>query len=488
MPGGRARAFLIAGVILSAGSMTCNGAPEPEFPSTPELSLPDPCEDEIPVMTWPEDSCLSLASTLAGEAPHDRAGSVMAGVGDVNGDGYDDLLIGVSNEGAAGAAYLIYGPAPGTLVLADADVTLVGEGEGDRAGYAVAGGGDINGDGFDDFVIGADLEDTAGGGAGAVYVVYGPPPNGVLSLADAGAKLTGEYWGNGAGAAVAVAGDINADGYADLLVGAPRKDRGDGFYYSAGTAYLLYGPLWGLQSLSEADAIFARDSAADNTGASVSAAGDMNGDGYDDLLIAAPQMDQYGLNRGRVYLFHGPVQGSVDLSTADAQLYGEANEDYAGWSISGGGDLNGDVVPDIVVGAPGNDKGGEHAGAVYIVYGPIAGEHSLADADVEIIGDPDQRAGRRVAIVGDINGDGLDDLLVSSGIEPGCYRRSHLFFGPASAARFSDADWVLVGPGDSSGDYGISGAGDINGDGVADMTVGMPKDAGAIYLFHGCSP
>jgi hypothetical protein len=361
-------------------------------------------------VTGPVDLA-AAAATLVGESPFDYAGFSVAGAGDVNADGYDDLLVGAWGDDDAGvdagAAYLLHGPVSGTLSLAAASVKLTGVEAGDLAGR-VAGAGDVNADGFADLLIGSRREVT-GGGAGAAHLVYGPvTASGSLWRSDA--RLIGASDAGDAGRAVAGAGDVNLDGYDDLLVGADLHAAGGA---EAGAAFLVHGPVWGDLWLEEADAVLIGEDAGDHAGYAVSPGGDLNDDGHPDLLIGAPRHDGAGVDAGAAYVVYGPVTGELDLALADVRLLGAAAEDTAGVSVAAAGDVNGDGAADLVVGAMGSDEGGStNRGAAVLVYGPLAGDVDLGVTGARVLGVGRDGLGRSVAGAGDLTGDGYDDLLL----------------------------------------------------------------------------
>jgi len=306
---------------------------------------------------------------MVGELPEDRAGWAVSGGGDYDNDGRADFLIGAyesdGSAAAAGAVYLVYGPASGTIDLSFADSRILGIAAGDWAGFSVGSVGDVNGDGDDDLVIGAPFAHPDGSYVGAAYLVYGPPDDGDMSLSDAARVYTGINPGDRAGFSVAGVGDINGDGRGDILVGAPNNDAGA---EESGAAYLVSGNA-SSATLSDSLAVFVGENGDDHVGSAVDGAGDINGDGNLDLLIGADRDDYADSDAGGAYVVMGPIVGSFDLYEAEGKVIGEAADDHAGGSVAGAGDTDGDGFDDFVVGAPGNDFIDDNAGAAYLIYG-----------------------------------------------------------------------------------------------------------------------
>ncbi len=388
---------------------------------------------------------------ITGEAGYDRAGVSVSAAGDVNNDGYDDLLVGADGNNGTGAAYLLFGDATPPDAVSLADVAL-GQGgfkitgeAGDGAGYSVSAAGDVNNDGYDDLLVGAYGNK---GFTGAAYLLFGDatPPDAAVSLADVaqgqgGFKITGEAGGDYAGVSVSAAGDVNNDGYDDLLVGADGNN-------GTGAAYLLFGDATPPDAVSLADVALGQggfkitgEAGGDGAGVSVSAAGDVNNDGYDDLLVGA-----YGNKgfTGAAYLLFGDATPPDAVSLADVALgqggfkiTGEANYDYAGISVSAAGDVNNDGYDDLLVGAYGN-KG--FTGAAYLLFGdatPPDAAVSLADVaqgqgGFKITGEAGgDGAGVSVSAAGDVNNDGYDDLLVGAYGNNGGTGAAYVIYGDA---------------------------------------------------------
>jgi len=220
----------------------------------------------------------------------------------------------------------------------------------------------MDGDGFNDLLIGANLASLNYEYAGATYLVKGPVTN-HQSLAAAHAKLMGGESGAYAGGDLSMSGDVDGDGLPDMLIGAKGLDIGGG-------AYLQLGPVTGEIDLSAASAVLLGYGYGFSTGA-VALVGDVDQDGYGDLLIGAQGDSSGGSSAGAAYLVYGPVSGTYDLCNADARLIGENAGDNAGYCVSEAGDVNGDAIPDMAIGTFYANGMAHDAGTVYILLGGL---------------------------------------------------------------------------------------------------------------------
>ncbi|MDV4169267.1 hypothetical protein [Rhodovulum sp. FJ3] len=443
---------------------------------------------------------------IEGAAFSDRLGSSVSSAGDVNGDGFDDFIVGSPNSdnggGVAGDAYVFYGSATG----ANIDISTLTNAQGfriqgdeafDRAGYSVSSAGDVNGDGFDDLIVGAPF---ANGTEGEAYVIYGSATGVDIDLSSLtsaqGFVFIGDRNADFAGISVSSAGDVNGDGFDDLIVGARAANLG------TGAAYVIFGGETGtnidLGTLtSEQGFIIQGDEAGDRAGTSVSSAGDVNGDGFDDLIIAADRGDDGGTDAGEAYVIYGNATGAnVDLSSlTPAQgfiIQGDMAGDLAGTSVSSAGDVNGDGFDDLIVGAYVGDDGGTSAGEAYVIYGSASGSNidltTLTPEQGFIIqGDTfSDFAGDAVSSAGDVNGDGFDDLLIGAqGGDDGGNNagEAYVVYGSAAGTNvdlstLTQAQGFII-QGDVANSriaVSVSSAGDVNGDGFDDLIIGAPFD------------
>ena len=395
---------------------------------------------------------------LTGIDPDDRSGYSVSGAGDINGDGFDDLLVGAyaadqSGTNAEGETYVIFGRSGGfasSIALSSLDgntgFVLTGIDPGDVSGRSVSGAGDINGDGIDDLIIGAHLADQTvpSGQRGQSYVVFGCSGGFASSISLSsldgtnGFVLAGIDGGDFSGWSVSDGGDVNGDGLGDVIIGARNANQAGGSDH--GETYVVFGRSGGFTSLIALSSLngttgftFTGIDPNDHSGFSVSSGGDVNGDGYDDLIIGAREADQGGGvfdNDGESYVVFGR-SGGFDSSIALSSLNGTTGfaltgidpGDYSGVSVSGAGDVNGDGFDDLIIGASRADQiGGSSYGESYVLFGRSGGFlssiplSSLNGTNGFVLAgiDPGDYTGRAVSGAGDVNGDGFDDLIVGA--------------------------------------------------------------------------
>jgi cysteine-rich repeat protein len=339
---------------------------------------------------------------------------------------------------------------------------------------------DFDGDGRSDLAVGAPATDGDLTNPGHVSVYLGGDP--FEGTADF--LLTGEAAGDTFGASVAGAGDVNADGFADLVVGAPHAS---GAAADGGRLYLFLGAA---TLDATADLVVDGQATGDLFGTAVAAAGDLDADGFADLVAGAPGSGAAAPGAGRAYVLRGgtPPDGAFDMT-----MDGATAADALGTAVSGAGDLDADGFADLAVGAPGADGTGDAAGRVYVHLGRATLD---TVADIVLDGSAAQDAlGVSVAAAGDVNGDFHEDLLAgadrSVGAATGAGRAFLWLGGPVPG---TSPTLALVGEA-SQDRFGaaVAGAGDGNGDGLADMLVGAPLNdaagsaAGRAYLLLGAA-
>jgi hypothetical protein len=468
------------------------------------------CDDGL------DNNCDELAGTCEldaeasdvvfwGENAFDNAGMSTAGGGDLNGDGFDDIVVGAKHESTgadqAGAAYVIYGRSAeefaaateatdGVMSLADADIMLTGEAAADKAGRMVAIIPDVNSDGNADLLVASPSADPSGNGSGTVYLMFGGGSSG--SLADADMIIDGAIGFNYTGLGLA-GGDLVAEGGgSDVLIGAPGNDVGGA---NTGTIWIVEGPPNpGEISVDTLTNYVMGQAASDGIGDSFDVL-DVNGDGQDDLVVGAPDSSEGGTNAGTVFVVHGPISGAYSLADADVQYTGESASDQFGFSLTTAGDTNDDGYHDWIAGAPFDDEGSPDSGAAYVVTGGIdlvggsVDEHAVLKLVGEAGGD---QFGIGVAGGGDVNDDDMVDFIVTAPYTGGTvdYGSAFVFYGDL-AGTVSDADADVRMDGDTLGDQvgqNVAIVGDVGGSGADAFIVGAPfkdtvgEDGGGAYL------
>jgi hypothetical protein len=401
----------------------------------------------------------SAGFRIAGAAPGNGVGDSVDGAGDVNGDGLADVVVGapfaINDRGFLGAVYVVFGKAssePVDLGALGARGFRIDGADGDGVGTAVGGGGDVNGDGRSDVIVGGIFSDFNGReNSGSAYVVFGKASSDVVDLAALGTggfRMDGPDAFDEIGFSVADAGDVNADGRSDVVVGAPSSDQ-DGFF--AGSAWVMFGkgssaPV-DLAALGTSGFRISAAAVLDFTGWSVAGAGDVNGDGRADVIVGAPFAPN-NAEIGAAFVVFGKASSTevplAALADGGFRLDGAEFGDRAGDSVGGAGDVDGDGRADVVVGAPGADNNGRtDSGSAYVVFGKAS-----------------------------------TGAVPLEPIETGGFRID----GAAQDDRLGDGGGIFDGG-------GVDGAGDFLGDGLPDLVLGAPfadnngrTDSGSAYL------
>ncbi len=416
-----------------------------------------------------------------------------SGAGDVNGDGYDDVIVGAwrydAGETDEGAAFIFHGSANG---IADATPTaahtrLEGDQAGAEMGEYVASAGDVDGDGYDDVIVGAWHYDAGDIDEGAAFIFHGSA-NGIAdgNPAAANTRIESDQASAEMGLALGSAGDVNGDGYDDVIVGAWHYDAGE---TDEGAAFIFHGSPEGIANGTPATAQtrFTGEQAGAQMGISVAGAGDVNGDGYADVVVGAHTLDASETDEGAAFLFLGSASGIADATPASAAARFESNQAGAwmGVNVDGAGDVNGDGYADVIVGARLYDAGETDEGVAFIFHGSAAGiaDGTPATAQTRLAGDQAGAwMGHSVAGAGDVNGDGYADVIVGAGrYDAGAKDTGAVFLFLGSASGIPDAGSAGADAGFENDQenahmgYGGAGAGDVNGDGYADFIIGVPN-------------
>jgi hypothetical protein len=433
-------------------------------------------------------------------------GSACGTAGDWNGDGFSDVAVGAPKFGQfpSGKAwvYLGSGDTAASEALFRVSNGQLGSGEGLGLAYA----GDVNHDGYSDFITGAPNYESGATQAdeGRIFVHYGGPSCSSSGCGLFELLLPGDREGNQDGAqlgySVSSAGDVNGDGYDDVIAGAPGFDATIPFCVpidqcrlsNSGQAQIFLGSSGGL-AFTPATRIGGPGTANIQFGYSVAGAGDVNGDGFGDVIVGAPYASSGPANDGRALLYLGSPSG-ISTTAAWSKTGGQANAHF-GISVAGAGDVNGDGYSDVIIGADGHSGGG----AAFVYLGQPGG---LKPNPVRTyFGAAGSSFGVAVGTAGDVNRDGFSDVVVGAptllddpdlGPQIG---QVLVYHGspsgpPANASLVLFGDFPVYGP--HRFGSGVGAAGDVNGDGYGDLIVGDQWWSGngefaqgKAYLFHG---
>jgi hypothetical protein len=440
-----------------------------DIPTVTVTQSPTGTSSPVPTVTYTFTPTPSNFVSFSIDSSGSLFGYSVNTAGDVNGDGFDDVLIGArdywNDQVYEGGAFLYLGAA--SILDADSDWSVESNQASSGMGQSVDSAGDVNGDGFDDILVGAMQYSLGEQSVGAAFAYYGSA-NGPGTTADwigQGNQAGGSY-----GWSVSGAGDVNNDGYDDVIVGARYHDNGQ---TNEGRAYLYMGSATGLDSspawigeIDEPNAGF---------GYTVNRAGDVNNDGYDDVLITSYNYVFNQINGGKAYLFMG---GSSGLNPV-ASWIGESGfaMDGYGYDASGAGDVNEDGYADILIGAPASDNNAME-GRAYLYLGSVAGP-GLEPAWVAQDGTVSSSFGSSLSSAGDFNNDGYDDFVVGDENHQTVFMYLGSADGPGTIADQSYED--------GSSGFAVGAAGDVNNDGYDDFLAGAPTwnsfDGRALLFF-----
>jgi hypothetical protein len=400
-------------------------------------------------------------------------------VGDINGDGFCDIAIGDTSHNVDRGRIDVYA---GGAVGPKNDPGWVVESNqaGARFGYSVASAGDVNGDGFDDVLVGAPFYDNGQSNEGAVFLYFGSNQGlGWLPLWWAEGNQANAYLGE----SVASAGDVNGDGLCDVIAGAAGylvggDDVGAAFVWESAEGGIPYG------NPSNADWSFIGDQDHSLLGCAVDGAGDVNGDGYSDVIVGAYLYDHGTENEGGVWVFHGSESGLATTHSwfHDTNHGGSGY----GFSVAGAGDVDGDGYDDVLVGAPHYNHPSADEGLVFLYRGSADGVLPGAPWWYAQSDQAGAMLGYSVAGANDINGDGFADIICGmpfwDGIadDVGGVLVWHGGPTPPPVGNPDNADrgifWLV---GDALFGHSVDGAGDLDNDGFGDIVAGCPWNTGA---------
>ncbi len=466
---------------------------------------------------------------IPGERAQQYAGYRVAGAGDINGDGIADFLVSDVtanvNGDRTGAVYVVFGQAgagfPADLRLSTLDGSngfrIDGAAAGNNLGYGISAAGDFNGDGIDDLIVGAFGIDAGATDTGGVYVLFGKTtpfaPTLALSdlMPDQGVRMVGAGQYFNVGLDVSRAGDVNGDGIDDIMTGSQGANSGYGALYVVYGTTSAIAPDLNLAGLNGANG-FVVTGGNSQLSWVMDAAGDVNGDGVDDILVTSAMASSFVLF-GRTAA-QGGFGAHVDLNLLDGTTGFRINSQGVIGDMTGVGDINGDGFDDIVLGTVENGPAGAYSGAAHVIFGRQGGfpaALSVNDLDgtngFHIYGTSSyQSLGVAVAGPGDLNADGIDDLVITTG---GYYGPAQAFvvYGRDTAASgnfalnfdlngLTAATGLVINSAGASG-WGliVASAGDVNGDGGADLLIGDSRlspdgvyQAGSAYILYGIVP
>jgi hypothetical protein len=427
------------------------------------------------------------ATMLESNQNNARLGYSVSAAGDVNNDGYSDVIVGApqyeNGEVSEGAVFVYHGSSAG--LNSTSALSIEGNLLGVNLGYSVGGAGDVNGDGYSDVIVSSPWFQNVQIQGGAAFIYYGSS-NGIIDTN--ASSLYANQAGAQMGFSVACAGDVNGDGFSDVIVGAPYYDNME---LDEGAVFVYLGSANGI--ISASPTLLESNQSAAAYGYSVATAGDINGDGYSDIIVGAPWFENGQVNEGSAFVYYGSFSG-VNLASVSILECNQISAEL-GRSVSSAGDVNGDGYSDVIVGAVNFNNNYLEEGAVLVYQGSASGLGSTPNA--QIFGNQASAwMGWSVACAGDINGDGFSEIVVGAhGFDNGQGGEGIAFVYSGSLIGISlspawevESNQILAWLG-----WSVSGAGDINGDGYDDIIIGAQTysngeaQEGAAFVFHGSS-
>ncbi|MCF2497505.1 FG-GAP-like repeat-containing protein [Dyadobacter chenhuakuii] len=426
----------------------------------------------------------AAATVLEADQKESQYGYSSAGAGDVNGDGYNDVIIGAyaydNGQTNEGAAFVYHGSAVGVSKIA----AVVFESNQNFAqfGWSVATAGDVNGDGYSDIIVGSDYYDFGQNNEGAAFIYQGS----AQGIKAGAIRLESNQAEARMGISVACAGDVNGDGYSDVLIGIWQFDKGEN---NEGAAVIHHGSANGINI--KAASTLESNQADAGMGLAVKSAGDVNGDGYSDVITGANMYDNGLDNEGVAFVWLGMASGLSNTSVLE--LEGNQGNALFGWSVAAAGDVNGDGFGDIIVGASLFDNGDVDEGAAFIYHGSVNGLMPTFTTALEI-NKEQAKFGFSVSTAGDVNGDGYDDVVVGAPLfENGQENEGAVFVYYGSNLGVSKIGQTKIEGNKTGIELGlsVSNAGDTNGDGFGDIVIGVifysnnEQEEGAAFIYNG---